>query len=83
MSIFKDVVSITKALAIQIAAGCPIASDKEQEERHKVCQGCEFFKKEEYKCGKCGCFLKLKIPLGTSECPIGLWEKSTGDNSDN
>ena len=83
MGIFQDAASIAKALALQIAAGCPMASDKEQAERHKICKGCEFLNKEEYRCGKCKCFLKLKIPLGTSECPIGLWKKSTGDNNDN
>ena len=84
MSIFKDVVSITKALAIQIAAGCPIASDKEQEERHDICENCPSLMREEYRCGECKCYITIKASLKTSNCPLGKWrdlmKEETGEN---
>jgi hypothetical protein len=75
MTIFHDAASVAKALAIQIAAGFPMAGKEEQFERHQICQGCKLFNKEEYKCNECHCYLQLKIPLGTSECPKGYWGK--------
>ena len=50
-----------------------MCDDEEKQERHKICQSCEFLKKEEYRCGICNCVLALKIPLKTSVCPKGKW----------
>lgn len=43
------------------------------EYRLKICQGCEFFKKNGSRCKKCGCFMKLKTLIEKSRCPIGKW----------
>lgn len=73
MSIFKDAASLAKALAIQIAAGFPIASKEEQEERHKICQSCDELNTEEYRCKICNCYIQIKASLGTSKCPLNKW----------
>lgn len=71
--IFKDAISVGKAIAAQIRAGCPMASQSEQLERHKICQSCDQLNVEEYRCNVCNCFLQLKVPLRTSVCPKGKW----------
>ena len=59
--------SFAKAMAIQVAAGCPITEKYDQLERHKICQSCDKFNQKEYRCNVCSCFLKIKIPLATSK----------------
>lgn len=43
------------------------------ESRLKICQACEFFKKNGSRCKKCGCFMQLKTLIAKSKCPIGKW----------
>ena len=54
----------------------------EQLNRHQICQACDKFNKEEYRCGICKCFLQYKIPLATSQCPIGRWKQENIKKSD-
>lgn len=46
-------------------------TDKEIENRLKICQNCEFYSNG--RCAKCGCFNKWKAKLKTEHCPIGKW----------
>lgn len=84
MSIFDQATSLAKALAIQISAGCPIASEVEKKERHEICGGCPSLMKEEYRCGECKCYITIKASLKTSNCPLGKWrdlmKEETGEN---
>lgn len=68
--------SFVKAMAIQIAAGCPMATEEEHNRRKEICNQCEFLIKKDYRCGVCKCYLSKKIPLETSKCPKGYWENS-------
>ena len=47
------------------------ASDDERIRRETICHKCPERKRD--RCGLCGCFLKSKISLLNSECPIGKW----------
>ena len=40
--------------------------------RMSICSGCEFFNKQR-RCEKCGCFMDLKIRIGSSTCPESKW----------
>ena len=75
---FDKAVSFSKAIAVQVAAGCPVSSKEEQKARHDICQSCDFFDDVNYKCKSCGCNLLYKIPLATSTCPKGKWENKNG-----
>jgi hypothetical protein len=44
-------------------------------ERFAICEGCEHLFKLTATCKKCGCFMRAKVKLRGSECPIGLWSK--------
>lgn len=74
--------SFAKAIAVQVAAGCPMADKDQQKARHDICGKCPFLVRDGYKCGACGCFLTLKIPLGTSYCPKGYWGQITESKKD-
>jgi hypothetical protein len=39
----------------------------------EICRGCEFFRKSNQTCKKCGCFMKLKTKLEKAKCPVGKW----------
>jgi len=49
-------------------------------ERFAICQDCDFLFKPTATCKKCGCFMKVKVKLRGSECPIGLWSKMEKKN---
>lgn len=45
-----------------------------REERARICDVCPF--KQGKRCTQCGCFIKTKVALLSSECPIGKWPSS-------
>lgn len=56
------------------ANGLPILVDANTAfERFNMCQSCEFLKTEQFRCEKCGCFMKTKTQLASASCPIGKW----------
>ena len=46
---------------------------KTPKERFAICQDCNHFFKPTATCKQCGCFMKIKVKMRKSECPIGLW----------
>jgi hypothetical protein len=42
-----------------------------QEERLAICQACPSWK--DYRCTECGCQLRVKTSLTSSECPLKKW----------
>lgn len=48
--------------------------DKETaQSRFDLCKGCEHLFKPTNTCKKCGCFMKAKVKLSGSVCPVGKW----------
>ena len=41
-------------------------------QRYEICKGCEHFSSLKF-CGKCGCFMPLKVRIDTVSCPIQKW----------
>lgn len=73
ISLFNKMTSFAKAMAVQIAAGCPIANEEEQKKRRDICGGCPSLMHEEYRCGECKCYITIKASLKTSKCPLNKW----------
>ena len=63
----KDIISQ------MITKGVIKASDEKAEMRVSLCRDCEFYVIDLHRCGKCGCFLKSKVWLDATKCPIGKW----------
>lgn len=51
----------------------PRSSEELAAERLTICRSCEFFRKGNQTCMKCGCFMKLKTTLSQAACPVGKW----------
>ncbi len=75
-SLFQQARNLAKEMWItgkHAAQGLPIMVDAETAfNRFSICQGCEFLK-ENFRCEKCGCFMKAKTQLAASACPVGKW----------
>jgi hypothetical protein len=50
-----------------------IASTEEAQRRYDICKACEKFEPVLARCTSCGCFMKVKVKLGKSECPLNKW----------
>lgn len=54
-----------------IASGFAMASEELAGQRWEICQGCDQLALN--RCRQCGCYMKVKVKLETSKCPIGKW----------
>jgi hypothetical protein len=65
------------AAAQHIAAGMPICTDEQVNNRYSICTACEFFAKNA--CTKCGCGISRdrayvsKLHWADQSCPVGKW----------
>ena len=75
-SLFQQARNLAKEMWVtgkSAAQGLPVIVDAETAfNRFSICQGCEFLK-ENFRCEKCGCFMKAKTQLAPSSCPVGKW----------
>ena len=53
--------------------GTRTSNKKSHTERLKICEQCPNLT-EEARCTECGCFMKKKVNLAASSCPIGKWD---------
>ena len=59
-------------IAKRAVKGVNILAKKEEiEKRDSICNSCDYY--EEGKCLKCGCFMKAKLKLQQSKCPLEKW----------
>jgi hypothetical protein len=45
----------------------------EADRRLSICQSCQFYRPKSERCGKCGCFMKLKSTIKRAHCPVHKW----------
>ena len=62
-----------KAAGELFQKGFKVASKEEQSERISICEQCEFFKKDQQRCVKCGCHLQWKTRMKSWSCPLKKW----------
>ena len=41
--------------------------------RLDICNECEFLDKDSFKCGLCGCYVKIKSGWASEKCPANKW----------
>ena len=49
------------------------ASDSQRLERLSICEDCDTYKASTRQCKECGCFMKVKTRIPSSQCPLGKW----------
>jgi len=69
-NIGNDIVKNVKSV---VSGNSLNADQQEATKRKNICNGCEFFNKQQDRCTKCGCYLAVKVYLKASNCPIGKW----------
>lgn len=37
------------------------------------CESCEFFIKDQSRCSRCGCYMKVKVWIESMKCPANKW----------
>ena len=43
------------------------------DQRYEICKNCEFFNAILKLCGKCGCFMPVKVQIESTKCPTNKW----------
>lgn len=66
--------SAKNVLAGVIRGEGPLVSEGVYNTRMTICNGCEFFRKEDKRCSQCGCFMEAKTRFKKTFCPIHRWE---------
>lgn len=67
---FKDLYRSIKAIS---KSGMELSTNEEHKRRYNICLACEYLSSGG-RCGKCGCFMKLKSKYKVMSCPINLWK---------
>jgi|3_EtaG_2_1085321.scaffolds.fasta_scaffold00721_4 hypothetical protein len=52
-----------------------VSSDIAQE-RYQTCEECDMFDKNTTRCKECGCFMRVKVNLANTKCPIDKWDST-------
>lgn len=54
---------------------------KEQaQQRYDICKTCTSFVALTTQCAECGCFMKLKVKIRESSCPLNKWDQLNTTN---
>jgi hypothetical protein len=72
-SLWEQAKNLTKATVAHVKSGMAEVSPEVKKERLDICEGCEFFLREQNRCKACGCHLLTKSRWKTSACPKGYW----------
>ena len=41
--------------------------------RLEECGRCDYYDKQQNRCRKCGCYMKVKVKFVNTSCPVGKW----------
>jgi hypothetical protein len=72
-SLWQQAKNLTKSVVEHVKTGAAEVTPEEKQARLDICNGCEFFNKENNRCKKCGCMMLVKSAWESASCPIGLW----------
>lgn len=53
--------------------GMPNVSPEAKAKRLEICQSCDKFNPNGFRCNECGCFLLIKTGWATEKCPLNKW----------
>lgn len=72
----RDLVKQGWMSAVSMSRGHPLmTSPATASARLEICEACEFFKAEEGRCLKCGCYMRAKVHLESAACPMSYWNQ--------
>ncbi len=50
-----------------------LCSEEVSKLRIEECERCNYYDKQQTRCRKCGCYMKVKVKFTNTKCPIGKW----------
>jgi hypothetical protein len=56
--------------------GDVVVTEEVYNTRMNICNTCEFFRKVDKRCSKCGCFMEAKTRFKRTTCPMNKWESA-------
>lgn len=69
-----NLASTAKDVAVTaVTTGVVMATKELATSRLGICNECEVYNKEASRCGKCGCFMQMKVTFEASKCPLNKW----------
>lgn len=70
----KNLISSIGQVAKQAIQGKGVYNNEEIAQRRLGrCNKCEFFRKSDQRCSRCGCWMAVKTYLKAMECPLKYW----------
>ena len=72
-SIGQMALNFAGAVARDLKAGRPRRSPEEVESILTICRGCEHWRNDDQRCGKCGCWIRKKASWAQEHCKLGKW----------
>jgi tRNA(Ile2) C34 agmatinyltransferase TiaS len=71
----KNLLGTTKDIIASVARGEEMfVEEAVYIDRMNICNGCEFFRRDDKRCTQCGCFMEAKTRFKKTYCPIGKWK---------
>jgi len=61
------------AVARDLKAGRPRRSAEQVDDILTICRGCEHWRADDQRCGKCGCWIRKKAWWAQEHCKVGKW----------
>ena len=61
------------AVLRDLKAGRPRRSTEAVEAILTICRGCEHWRSDDQRCGKCGCWIRKKASWAQEHCKLGKW----------
>ena len=81
---FREMLSnFSRDLFEYAKAGAPNVNEDTYKARLQECDACPHLKRDEMRCGLCGCYIEHKAKWRTSNCPDDRWKKANIDDREN
>jgi hypothetical protein len=72
---FRALAAVLRVSIARLFGFKVLATTELSEQRHKICERCDFFDPMELQCLKCGCFTEAKTAMNTEKCPLDKWPR--------
>ena len=70
LRVLKSLLSLS--IKVQRKKGI-LCSEEVSKLRIEECERCNYYDKQQTRCRKCGCYMKVKVKFTNTKCPIGKW----------
>ena len=73
LEMFKSLLGAADSVLSSSFADIHKRSPEQIQQCAEICSSCDYLVEDGMRCGKCGCFLRIKMQLNTWNCPLKKW----------